>query len=30
LVSDLMAIAELDYNPDVGPPTQEPSQQESE
>jgi hypothetical protein len=25
-----MAIAELDYNPDVGPPTQEPSQQESE
>jgi hypothetical protein len=30
LVSDLMAIAELDYNPDVGPTTQEPSQQESE
>ena len=30
LVSDLMAIAELNYNPDVGPPTQEPSQQESE
>ena len=30
LVSDLMAIAELDYNPDVGPNTQKPSQQESE
>ena len=28
LVSDLMAIAELDYNPDVGPPTQENTQQQ--
>jgi hypothetical protein len=30
VISDLMSIAELDYNPDVGLPTQEPSQQESE
>ena len=27
LISDLMGIAELDYNPDIGPPTQELPQQ---
>jgi hypothetical protein len=30
VIQDLMDIAELNYNPDVGPPTQEPTQQESE
>jgi hypothetical protein len=30
VIQDLMDIAELNYNPDVGPTTQEPTQQESE